>query len=247
MIAVIGAMEEEVAILRNEMRDVRVEKHACFEFFVGKLCEEEVVLLRCGVGKVQAAVGCSTLIGKYAPRAVINTGSAGGVNPAGGQPLRFGDAVVSSSLAYHDVDVTAFGYAPGQLPGQATRYYPATKELVEAALEAVRSLKAEGALDKDFTALAGLICSGDAFIADTKKVLALEAAFPGLRAVEMEGAAIAHACAMFDVPFVALRCLSDIAGEESIVAFDEYLPAAARNSSAIVKRLVKNIRKTTFR
>ncbi|MDR3301022.1 MAG: 5'-methylthioadenosine/adenosylhomocysteine nucleosidase [Spirochaetaceae bacterium] len=240
MIAIIGALEEEISLLRGEMEGVRTEKTACFEFFVGKLCGKDAVLLRCGVGKVQAAVGCSVLISRYAPDFVINTGCAGGVNPPGAPPLNFGDAVISNALAYHDVDVTAFNYAPGQLPGRASAFFPVQEALVKAMENAVRELKSEQLLPADFKAVAGLICSADAFIADSKKAIALTAVFPGLRAVEMEGAAIAHACTLFEVPFIVLRCLSDIAGEESTVTYDEYLPIAAKNSSAIVKRCLRH-------
>ncbi|MDR2864254.1 MAG: 5'-methylthioadenosine/adenosylhomocysteine nucleosidase [Spirochaetaceae bacterium] len=241
MIAVIGAMEEEVQILKHDMQDVKTEKVSCFEFYLGKIHGKETVLLRCGIGKVQAAVGCTTLINKYAPSCVINTGSAGGINPHGAESLNFGDAVISSGLIYHDVDLTVFGYKKGQLPGQNSEVFPVRDNLIKAAEDAVRDLQKEDALPVGFKAIPGLICSGDVFLSDSKRARELAELFPGVRAVEMESAAIAHSCTLFNTPYLVLRCLSDIAGEESPLTFDEYLPIAAQNSSAIVKRIIQNL------
>jgi adenosylhomocysteine nucleosidase len=238
MIAIIGAMEEEVEILKGEITDAKKESVACFKFICGKLSGKDVVLLQCGIGKVQAAVGCAILINKYSPSVVINSGCAGGINPAGCIPINFGDAVISSGLVYHDFDIRDFGYALGQVPGQDDAIFLVDKNIINAAENSVAELLAEGALPKGFNAVAGLICSGDVFMSDSKRVIELAKIFPGLRAVEMEGAAIAHTCTLFNIPFIVLRCLSDIAGEESPMKFDEFLPIAAKNSSSIVKRLV---------
>jgi adenosylhomocysteine nucleosidase len=240
MIGIIGAMETEVEILRAAMENVKKETVANFEFFTGKLCGKEVVLLRCGIGKVHAAVGCAMLINTYKPSYVINTGTAGGINPQGHTPLFFGDAVISNGLLYHDVNVTVFGYAPGQVPGCPSAIFPVGARLIEAAEASVAELKNEKILPHDFKAIPGLICSGDVFMADSKKVIALSKTFPGLRAVEMEGAAIAHTCVIFSVPYIVIRCISDIAGEESPVTHDEYVPVASKHSSSIVMRLIQN-------
>lgn len=241
MIGIIGAMEEEVTLLRGEMSGARTETCGCFEFYRGTLAGKEVALLRCGIGKVQAAVGCVTMIHRFDPSLIINTGSAGGINPRGvAEELHFGDAVISSELVQHDFDITAFGYARGQIPGRDSAFFTVDPLLVAQAENAVRALREEGKLPETFTALPGLIASGDSFISNTDVVRALETAFPRLRAVEMEGAAVAHAASLFRVPFLVLRCLSDIAGEESPLKFDEYLPIAARNSSEIVKRLLSS-------
>jgi adenosylhomocysteine nucleosidase len=236
MIGIIGALEEELAILKGAMEHIETARTACFDFVTGALCGREVVLLRCGVGKVQAAAGATALIMRYAPEVVINTGCAGGVTPAGAVPLNFGDAVIGDQLVYHDVDVTVFGYAMGQLPGHSSAYFSSPANLVNALERAVVAAREAGEVPADFKAIPGLIASADTFMADSQKILALQTVFPGVRAVEMEGTAIAHACALFDVPCAVLRCLSDIAGEESTVTYDEYLPAAARNSSAIIRR-----------
>jgi adenosylhomocysteine nucleosidase len=239
MIGIIGAMEEEVALLRSAMNDRKVENSGPFEFIPGTLEGQDVVLLRCGIGKVNAAVGCALLIRGYAPELVINTGSAGGINPLNEPSLSFGDVIISDGLLYHDVDVTAFGYAPGQLPGQPP-VFPVSPDLVRAAERAVDELKGEGVLPGGLNHVRGIIASGDVFMHEPERIEKLRKTFPQVRAVEMEGAAIAHACALFKVPAIIIRALSDIAGVESPVTSSEFLPVAAKNSSEIVRRIVKN-------
>ncbi|MDR0452111.1 MAG: 5'-methylthioadenosine/S-adenosylhomocysteine nucleosidase, partial [Treponema sp.] len=132
MIGIIGAMEDEVTMLREEIGNKKTETDGAFEFTAGELEGREVVLLRGGIGKVNAAVGCALLIRCYSPVLVINTGSAGGVDPS----LGFGDAIISEGLVQHDVDVTAFGYAPGQIP-RMPAVFTVPESLVVAAERAV--------------------------------------------------------------------------------------------------------------
>jgi adenosylhomocysteine nucleosidase len=235
MIGIIGAMEDEVTLLKNALRDVRSERAGVFEFFTGTLEKKPVVLLRCGIGKVNAAVGCALLISRFRPDLVINTGSAGGIDPS----LRFGDAVISSGLLYHDVDVTAFGYAPGQLPKMPT-VFEVPEVLIRRAETAVDSLKREGVLPESFNHVRGVIGSGDVFMHEPDRIAEARRLFPGMAAVEMESTAVAHACYLFSVPALIIRALSDIAGAESPVKFDEFLPVASKHSSEIVRRLVRD-------
>jgi adenosylhomocysteine nucleosidase len=217
------------------LEGAETETRGGFEFFSGKLLGKPAVVLRCGIGKVNAAVGCALLIQRYHPGLVINTGSAGGIDPA----LRVGDAVISSGLVYHDVDVTAFNYAPGQLPGQPA-VFPAPEDLIGGAERAIDELRAEGALPPEFNHVRGIIASGDVFMHDPARIAALRRLFPEVRAVEMEGAAIAHTCGLFGVPALIIRALSDVAGTESPVSFAEFLPIASKHSAEIVRRIIKN-------
>ena len=235
MIGIIGAMEKEVALLRGHLENPGVVKLGAFEFYSGKLDGREVVLLQCGIGKVNAAVGCSLLIREFKPDFVINTGSAGGLDPG----LRFGDVIISTGLLYHDVDVTAFGYAPGQLPGQP-QVFDVTADLVAGAERALDELKAEGVLPPGLNHTPGLIGSGDAFMHRPGDIDRLRGLFPEVAAVEMEGAAIAHCCRLFSVPALVIRALSDIAGTESPVTFEEFLPVASKHSAEIVRRIARN-------
>ncbi|MDR3303624.1 MAG: 5'-methylthioadenosine/S-adenosylhomocysteine nucleosidase, partial [Treponema sp.] len=225
MIGIIGAMEDEIAMLRKAMRNQQTEHAACFEFFLGELEEKPVVILRCGIGKVNAAVGCTLLLSRYEPDFVINTGSAGGI----GDGLTFGDAIISDALVYHDADVTAFNYVLGQIPGMPP-VFPIPEDLIVKAAAAVDALKREGVLPPTFNYTRGLIGSGDVFMHEPERIAATRTRFPALKAVEMEGAAIAHTCYLFKTPALIIRALSDIAGTESPVTFSEFLPVASKQS-----------------
>jgi adenosylhomocysteine nucleosidase len=233
MIGIIGAMEEEVVMLRSAMADAAETRFGDFVFIEGTLEGKAVVLLRCGIGKVNAAVGCALLIDHFKPTFVINTGSAGGIDPS----LTFGDVVVSDGLLYHDVDVTAFGYADGQIPGQKA-VFAVGADLISMAERAVDSLKADGSLPSNLRHVRGIIASGDIFMHDAARIASVRSRFPTVRAVEMEGAAIAHACALFQTPVLVIRAISDVAGAESPMKFEEFLPIAAKHSSEIVRRIV---------
>jgi len=236
MIGIIGAMENEISLLCETMGKFSTEKIGIFEFHTGKIEEKEITVLRCGIGKVNAAVGCAMLIQKFNPSYVINTGSAGGIK----KDLKFGDAVISTGLVYHDVDVTAFNYAPGQLPGQP-QIFSVDEKLIKLAEEAVDELKNEKILPDSFNHCRGLIGSGDVFMHEPERIDAVRRLFPDLAAVEMEGAAIAHCCRLFSVPALVIRSLSDIAGAESPMSFNEFLPIASKHSAQIVMRILGKI------
>jgi adenosylhomocysteine nucleosidase len=235
MIGIIGAMEDELTFLRETMGKYITQKVGEFEFFTGKIEGKDITLLRCGIGKVNAAVGCAMLIERFKPRFVVNTGSAGGINPK----LKVGDAIISTGLVYHDVDVTAFNYAPGQLPGQP-QVFPVDEDLVKAAEDAVDQLKTEKVLPDSFNHLRGIIGSGDVFMHEPERIANVRRLFPDVAAVEMEGAAIAHCCHLFSVPVLVIRALSDIAGAESPVTSEEFCPIASKHSAHIVVRIIRN-------
>jgi len=236
MIGIIGAMEMELELLCDIMGKYKTETAGAFEFFTGRIEHKDVTLLRCGIGKVNAAVGCALLIQFFKPELVINTGSAGGVKKG----LKFGDAVISTGLVYHDVDITAFNYAPGQLPGQP-QIFPVDEKYIKLAEDAVDELKKEKHLPDDFNHCRGLIGSGDVFMHEPARIENVCKTFPDLAALEMEGAAIAHCCKLFSVPSLVIRALSDIAGTQSPVSFDEFLPIASKHSANIVMRILKRI------
>jgi adenosylhomocysteine nucleosidase len=230
-------MEDEVIMLRKAM----TEAASCpagpggGEFIRGNLEGKPAVLLRCGIGKVNAAVGCALLIERYRPEAVINTGSAGGIDGA----LSFGDAVISTGLVYHDADVVSSGYAPGQIPGMPA-IFPVSEDLMRRAEQAVDELVREGRLPGNFHHVRGLTGSADVFMDTAEKIERVRRVFPRIRAVEMEGAAIAHTCFLFSVPVLIIRAVSDIAGVESPMKFDEFLPIASKHSGEIVRRIVRD-------
>jgi adenosylhomocysteine nucleosidase len=237
MIGIIAAMEKELSLLCETMGKFTTQKTGGFEFYTGKIEGQDVTLLCCGIGKVNAAVGCALLIHLFKPVCVINTGSAGGIKPG----LKVGDAIISTGLIYHDVDVTGFNYLPGQLPRQP-QIFAADEGLVKLAETSVDELKKEKILPESFNHCRGIIGSGDIFMHEPEKIEKLRKVFPDIAAVEMEGAAIAHCCALFSVPVLVIRALSDVAGTESPLSFNEFLSVAAEHSTHIVIRILKNKR-----
>ncbi|WP_462412298.1 5'-methylthioadenosine/S-adenosylhomocysteine nucleosidase [Neobacillus sp. Marseille-QA0830] len=224
-IAIIGAMEEEVTLLKENMTDKTGETIAGCEFTFGSMNGADVILLRSGIGKVNAAMSTTILLEKYKPDCIINTGSAGGLNP----DLNVGDVVFSTEVRHHDVDVTAFGYEYGQVP-QLPAAFLADEKLVKTAETAAKDL------DK-FKIEKGLIVSGDSFIEDPKRAEFIRGKFGDLQAVEMEAAAIAQVAHQFGVPFVIIRSLSDIAGKQSEISFDQFIDQAAANSATLVMKI----------
>lgn len=228
---IIGAMEPEVAILKAKLVNSESSTHAGYTFYQGQLNGNDVVIVQSGIGKVAAALATAILIDKFQPNYVVNTGSAGGFE----QSLKVGDIVISSEVRYHDVDVTAFGYEIGQLPANPAAYIP-HPTLVEAAKSSISQLKAEDG--NSIQTLVGLITTGDTFMTKDDDIAKARANFPTMAAVEMEGAAIAHTCHQFDVPFVVIRSMSDIAGKESPTSFEAYLETASVNSSQLVMNML---------
>lgn len=228
-IAVIGAMEQEVELLRGALQNVTTETIANSEYTVGTYEGKEVVLLKSGIGKVNAAMSTTILLEKYQPDVVINTGSAGGFDPE----LSVGSIVISDEVRHHDVDVTAFGYEIGQMAGMPAAY-KSDEKLMAIAKEAVEDVG-------EHQAAVGLICSGDVFMADPVRVEAVREQFPTMKACEMEAAGVAQVCYQFGTPFVVIRALSDIAGKQSDVSFDEFLPVAAKHSTEVVLKAITKL------
>ncbi|OIK17038.1 5'-methylthioadenosine/S-adenosylhomocysteine nucleosidase [Bacillus sp. MUM 116] len=229
-IAIIGAMEEEVTLLRDNIDGRSQETVAGCEFTFGQMNGTDVILLRSGIGKVNAAMSTTILLEKYKPDYIINTGSAGGFNPS----LNVGDAVISTEVRHHDVDVTAFGYEYGQVP-QLPAAFTADQKLIEVAENAAKELD-------NFQIVKGVIATGDSFMEDPARVEFVRSKFDDLQAVEMEAAAIAQVAHQFGVPFVIIRSLSDIAGKESEVSFDQFIDQAARHSATLVMKMVAALR-----
>ncbi|SHF67009.1 5'-methylthioadenosine/S-adenosylhomocysteine nucleosidase [Ornithinibacillus halophilus] len=227
-IGIIGAMDEEIAILKEHITDKEEIEIANCLFIKGNLKSKEVVLLKSGIGKVNAAMATTILHERFKPTKIINTGSAGGF----AQELNVGDVVVSTEVVHHDVDVTAFDYAYGQVPGMPATY-KADEKLRKQAMSAFEQVDIQGA--------EGMIATGDSFMDDADRVAFVKEKFQGMIAGEMEAAAVAQVSYQYGVPFVVIRALSDIAGKESSVSFDEFLDKAAKNASNIILHIIENV------
>ncbi|MGR5287358.1 5'-methylthioadenosine/S-adenosylhomocysteine nucleosidase [Vibrio maritimus] len=226
-IGVIGAMEQEVSILKAALSNLEETKKGGCTFFTGQLNGADIVLLQSGIGKVAAAVGTTILLSDYQPDVVINTGSAGGFESS----LNLGDVVISTEVRHHDADVTAFGYEIGQMAGQPAAF-AADQKLMDVAEQALAQME-------DKHAVRGLICTGDEFVCRPERQAVIRANFPGVIAVEMEASAIAQTCHQFNTPFVVVRAISDVADKESPMSFEEFLPLAAQSSSEMVVKMVE--------
>jgi adenosylhomocysteine nucleosidase len=228
-IGIIGAMEEEVTYLRDQLQQRQDMTLAGYEFHSGILSGQQVVLLKSGIGKVNAAIGTTILLERYAPDCIINTGSAGGF----AADLEIGDVVISSEVRQHDFDLTVFGYEHGQVPDMPPAWEPdpLLVKIAQTSIATVDNVKTE----------LGLIATGDAFMADPAKVAEARTKFPQMLAVEMEAGAIAQTCFRFEVPFIIFRALSDIAGKESSISFDQFLEQAGVRSAEMVIEMVKEL------
>lgn len=228
-IGLIGAMEEEVEILKNKLENRQDKQIAGSSFYLGELEGHEIVLLQSGIGKVNAAVGTTLLIHVFHPDCIINTGSAGGFHTE----LNVGDVVIASEVRHHDVDVTVFGYEYGQVP-QMPAFYPSDSALMKTAEKAAVQ-------NGRIKAVKGLVATGDSFMSDPDRVAFVKEKFPDIIAGEMEAAAIAQVCHQFQVPFVIIRALSDIAGKDAGVSFEKFLETAAKHSAEQILTMLKEM------
>jgi adenosylhomocysteine nucleosidase len=226
-IAILGAMPEEISALLSAL-DGRSESHAGgHEVHSGVLEGRRVLIVRCGIGKVNAAAVAQLLVLRQ-PRALIFTGVAGAVDPE----LRVGDIVVASDALQHDVDVTALGYEPGLVPGEPLSWR-SDPLLTELAVSAAAGLT-------DVRVVTGRVASGDQFVADPLRTASLRERF-GASCVEMEGAAVAQVCARAGVPFVIIRSISDSADHDAQVSFREFTTLAAGRAKRLVREMVRRM------
>ena len=230
MIGIIGAMDEEVISLKRKM-DVKEEREiAGMTFFVGTVAEKEVAVVRCGIGKVNAAVCTQILADIFNVEYVINTGVAGGLYPE----LNIGDIVVSSDTVEHDMDASAVGNPRGEIPRMHKTYFEADEKLIEAAKRVAEGLKG------NHKVFVGRIASGDQFICSMKVKEDIYSTFTAYCA-EMEGAAIAHTCFLNKIPFVVIRAISDKADQSADVSFEEFVDVAAKNASRMIQGIIKTL------
>lgn len=228
-IGIIGAMQEEIELLQEQLQEPALEQYAGMTFYSGLLHGRRVVCVRSGVGKVNAAVCTEALIARFGAEAVLFTGVAGALDPS----LEIGDMVISSSCMQHDMDATPLGFARGEIPFQEVYDFPSDPKLIGLAEQACESVHAG-------RFRVGKVLSGDQFIADRDFVKWLHEALNGT-CVEMEGAAVAQVCHLHGVPHVIIRSMSDRADGSAHVNFEEFKGQAAQKSMAIVNEIIRNL------
>lgn len=229
-IGIIGAMELEVETLKSKLSDEKVTKKAGMEFHEGTLNGASVVIVRCGIGKVNAALCVQILADLFEVTHVINTGIAGSLNAK----LDIGDILISKDAIHHDMDVTIFGYKPGEVPQLGCVEFSADKRLMELA---------KAACEKVCTnthAIYGRVVSGDQFISDSAVKDRLINTFYG-DCAEMEGASIAHGAYLNEIPFVIVRAISDKADGSAEMDYPMFERAAAENCAKLVEEMVAEI------
>lgn len=229
-IGIIGAMKEEVDIVKEYMEIDGVVNLANLEFTKGSIYGKNVVLVECGIGKVNAAMCAQILISEFKVDALINTGVAGALN----ENLDVLDIVVSEDALYHDFDVTGFGYPIGQIPRMETSIFKADQRLIDAAMESANDVLKENKIMK------GRIVTGDIFVENKELKDKLVDTFGGY-CTEMEGASIAHVATLNEIPFVIIRSMSDKADGSADITYDEFMVVAAKHSRDILLNMLRNI------
>ncbi len=227
-IAIIGAMDEELAPLKQRMTmTMDMVSIAGIEIYQGELCSHQSVLLaKSGIGKVNGAICVALLVEKYGCDFVLNIGSAAAVDDA----LNLGDVVVAETVRYHDVDAVGFGYELGQVPRMPVYY-----QVSESHLQQARALQLDQfSADVCF----GEVVSGDVFVNEVGRV---RENFPSALAVEMEAGGIAQACYAFQVPFLITRSISDKGDSEALMTHEEFLQLSAENASTFVSQLLSQL------
>lgn len=208
-IGIISAMESEHRQLAGRLKGEKECAEGPFKYVEGSLNGNEVILTQSGIGKVNAAIGAAELLRRYHPDCVVSTGVAGGIDTC----LKVTDVVVSSRLVYHDV-WCGDGNAYGQIQGMPL-YFEASQSLLEHALS-LNSMNLESRIH------GGLICTGDQFVSDPAQLADIKRHFPDGLAVDMESAAIAQTCHLYQTPFLSFRIISDTPGAEED-NFQQYL------------------------
>ena len=230
MIGIIGAMEEEVAALKEAMEIQETVTKASMVFCKGILYGKEVVVVRSGIGKVNAGICAQILVDTFGVDVLINTGIAGSLDAR----IDIGDMVISTDAVHHDMDATVFGDPVGQVPRMDTLAFPADEALVE---------KAKAANEKanpEIHTFTGRIASGDQFISSSEVKERIVNQFHAL-CTEMEGAGIAHAAYLNKVSYVIIRAISDKADNSATMDYPEFEKQAIVHSVRLVKELLPSL------
>lgn len=230
MLGIIGAMSEEVANLKDCMENVSISTAAGMDFYQGTLGGKNVVIVRSGIGKVNAAVCSQILADRYHVTGIINTGIAGSLR----NEINIGDIVLSKDTLQHDMDATGFGYSVGQIPQMDNSIFQGDSRMIETARECCIRVIPEIGVH------VGRIVSGDQFVSDRAKKAWLTETFAGY-CTEMEGAAIAQVAYLNKIPFLIIRAISDKADDSAIMSYEEFEAKAIEHSVKLVMALVEKL------
>ncbi len=229
-IGIIGAMEKEIRNILKDMNVLTTKTAIGLDFYLGTLQgnSNSIVLVRSGIGKVNAALCAQTLIDLFAVDEIINVGVAGGM----AEGMRVGDIAISTEAMYHDFDTSALGDEPGYISGMDASIFPADANMINMAEEAVKEI--------NYPYFKGRIVSGDQFIGDSQVKADIKAKFNPV-CCEMEGAAIAHTCYLNKIPFVIIRAISDNADDSGDVNYEAFSTESAVAAARIIKNIIAKL------
>lgn len=234
MIAIIGAMDCEIALLLSSMTDEKSEKIGKHTYYTGKISGQDCVLAKCGVGMVNAATAAAVIIEKYRPEAIINIGVGGGLAP----DLSVGEMIAATALCTHDLDYGVLGDERGTVfypDGESLIMLPTDTELTDALVRAAERL--------DIPCRRGVIASGDRFVSSSEARTDIRGAF-GADVCEMEGAAMAQTAYAFGVPFAVLRSVSDLADGSAPASFERFAAESADRAAKLLIGTLKDLKNT---
>ena len=232
-IAIIGAMDSEITNFKGMIENIEKIEIANITYYKGVLCGKNAVLLKSGIGKVNAAIATTIAIERFNVEKIIFTGVAGSGNPN----YNISDIVISKDLIEHDFDTSDLDgdELTVLVKGYDKNYYPADKSLIELAEKSAQKVITDNKIYID------TIATGDQFVGNNQKVKQIHNKFKA-GAIEMEGAAVAHAALMYKVPFVVIRSLSDKADSDAVVDFPKFVVKSAQNSMKIVVEMLDNMK-----
>lgn len=227
VIGIIGAMEEELVLLKNKISDCKKDENQIFDISSGIFENNKVVFMRSGIGKVNSAIAAHVLINEFHADIIINTGIAGSLR----QNIKIGDIVISTDTQQYDIDVTAFGYKKGIIPRMDTSIFKSNENLIDI----IKNMTI-----KEVNFHFGRIVTGDKFIGNDEIKNQLANDFNAF-CVDMESASIGHVCHLYKIPYVAVRCISDNADESSKEKYKDFDKYAANISANITFNLIKSL------
>lgn len=230
MLGIIGAMEVEVKELREMMENPQAQTVAGMTFYQGTIKGKEVVVVRSGIGKVNAGICSQILVDRYQVEGIINTGIAGSLR----NEINIGDIVLATVAVQHDVDATGFGYPIGEIPQMGIKEFPADEKL--RALAEACSKKA----NPDVQVFCGRVASGDQFISSKEKKNWIQDNFDAY-CTEMEGAAIAQAAYLNNIPYLVVRAISDKADDSANMDYSEFEAKAVENSVRLMAAMIAEL------
>jgi len=225
-IAILGAMDEEIYLLKQQISNLSCQIIFNYCIYTGKFNNCDIIMLKTSVGKVNASIGTTLIQQKFNPNYLINTGVAGAMH----NDLKVGDIVIANQLSYHDVDVTIFDYKFGQIPSMPEFYTPNSQITKNINTEAY-----------SFNIIHGLITSGDSFISNNEQKIFIKNKFTDVCAADMESCAIAQTCYQLHLPFAIIRSISDQANNTALESYESFMKIAANNSAQLTLDIIKTL------